>query len=415
MNNFAIIKKMKKYKNIILIVFTILVVLASVFVGGIYVGFAHRDDIEKVKNVANKEAPVTVDADFAPFWKAWNTINEKSIYANKIKDQDRVWGATQGLASSLGDPYTVFFNPQESKLFSDTIHGSFSGIGAEIGIKDKILTIISPLKNTPSFNAGIKSGDKILKIDKIDTTDMTIDKAISLIRGDEGTSVKLTILRPGENKTREFNITRQTIDIPTIDTESLEDNIFEIKFYSFSENSAELFRDALKKFIDSGSHKLIVDLRGNPGGYLDAAVNIGSWFIDEGKVIVKEDFGGKQKEEVYRSHGPRIFTDKLQFVVLVDGGSASASEILSGALQEHGIATLVGQTTFGKGSVQELVNITKDTMLKVTIAKWLTPNGLSISEHGLVPDVVVPFTLDDLKAKKDPQLNKAIEILKARP
>jgi carboxyl-terminal processing protease len=172
-----------------------------------------------------------------------------------------------------------------------------------------------------------------------------------------------------------------------------------------------LFKDALQKFINSGSDKLILDLRGNPGGYLDSAVNIGSWFIDEGKVIVSEDFGSKKKPEFYRSHGPRVFTDNLKFVVLVDGGSASASEILAGALKEHGIAKLVGTRTFGKGSVQELVPITDDTSLKVTVAKWFTPNGVSISEHGLDPDFVVPVTKKDIEDKIDPQLNKAVEIL----
>lgn len=390
------------------------ILVFAVFALGIYVGFSYRPEIDKVKTLANKETPASIDADFNPFWKVWNTLNEKSIYSNKIKDQGRVWGAAQGLAASLGDPYTVFFNPEESKLFNDTIHGSFSGIGAEIGMKDKVLTIIAPLKNTPSWNAGLKAGDKILRIDKKDTTDMSIDKAIGLIRGQEGTEVTLTILRSGENKTREFSIKRQTIEIPTIDTEMLPDNIFQIKFYSFSENSASLFRDALQKFINSGSHKLIIDLRGNPGGYLDSAINIASWFIEEGKVIVREDFGDKKKEEVYRSRGPKVFTDMLKLVVLVDGGSASASEILAGALKEHGVATLVGETTFGKGSVQELVNITNDTTLKVTIAKWLTPNGLSISEHGLAPDVKVGITERDIKAGIDPQLEKAKEILKAK-
>jgi carboxyl-terminal processing protease len=243
---------------------------------------------------------------------------------------------------------------------------------------------------------------------------MTVDKALGLIRGIHGTVVTLTILRDGESETREFKITRDKIEIPTIDTELRPDNIFVIKFYSFTQNSSELFRGALQKFIDSGSHKLILDMRGNPGGYLDSAVNIGSWFIDEGKVIVSEDFEGNSKTIEYRSHGPRIFTDKLPFVILVDGGSASAAEILAGALQEYGVATLVGQKTFGKGSVQELINITDTTSLKVTVAKWLTPNGKSISSQGLDPDVLVPYTQKDIDAKKDPQMDKAVEILQAK-
>ena len=401
------------YRRVAYIVIS-LVLIAMVFGVGIYVGYSRRPFIEKVTSVINKTPTFETTADFTAFWKAWNVLKEKSIYSDKVTDQDRVWGAIQGLASSTGDPYTTFFNPEDNKLFKDEIKGSFSGIGAEIGVKDNILTIIAPLKGTPAFNAGIKKGDKILKIDKVSTNDISVDMAISKIRGERGTPVVLTILRNGENQTRDITIVRDTIAIPTVETETLPDGIFVIKFYSFSENSDNLFANALDEFSKSGSHKLILDLRGNPGGYLDIAVRIGSWFIDEGKVIVSEDFGTSRKAQVYRSRGPKLFNDKLQFVVLVDGGSASASEILAGALKEHGIATIVGEKTFGKGSVQELVDITPETSLKVTVAKWLTPNGTSISQVGVEPNIKVPFTLKDLEANRDPQMNKAVEILKAK-
>ncbi len=406
---------MKQYRLRIIYAFSALVVLAGVFSLGAYVGYAHRPAIDKVLSISHKDTPFQTSADFDSFWKVWNLLNEKSIYASKTSDQDKVWGAVKGLAASLGDPYTVFFSPEENKLFNDEIHGSFSGIGAEIGVKDKILTVVAPLKGSPAALAGVKSGDMILKIDKTDTQNMTVDHAINLIRGEKGTTVVLTILRPGERTTRDFTITRDDIEIPTIDTELRPDNIFVIRFYSFSENSDQLFSGAINKFIQSGSHKLVLDLRGNPGGYLDAAVNIGSLFVNEGDTIVSEDFGPNKKPEIYRSHGPKLFNNKLGFVVLVDGGSASASEILSGALQEHHIATLVGEKTFGKGSVQELVPVTDDTSLKVTIARWLTPNGISISEHGLDPDIVVPITQQDIDAKHDPQMDKAVSILEAKP
>ncbi len=405
----------RNYRTAVYILIS-LILLIGIFFIGTYVGYSRRPEIDKVLSLTHKESQVQTTADFSSFWKAWNLINEKSIYAKKVTDQDRVWGAIQGLASSLGDPYTVFFPPEENKLFNEEIQGSFSGIGAEIGIKDKVLTVVAPLKGSPAMAAGIKSGDKILKIDKIETNDMTVDKAINLIRGTKGTVVTLTILRAGERTTREIKITRDNIQIPTIDSELRKDNIFVIKFYSFSQNSAELFRQALNEFIKSGSHKLILDLRGNPGGYLNSAVDIGSWFIDQGKIIVSEDFGSNRKPIIYRSHGPRLFNkESLDFVILVDGGSASASEILSGALREHGVATLIGEKTFGKGSVQELLPVTEDTSLKVTVAKWLTPNGVSISEKGLDPDILVPFTLKDLDAKRDPQMDKAIEVLTAKP
>jgi len=391
-----------------------LIIIIGILSLGIYIGYSHRPEIDKVTSVINKTPQVETTADFNTFWKVWNTLNEKSIHSKNVEDQDRIWGAISGLASSLGDPYTVFFPPKENKSFQEEISGTFGGIGAEIGIKDEVLTIISPLKDTPAWKSGIKSGDKIIKINNTSTNDMTIDEAIDLIHGTEGTAVTLMILRLGENKAREFVITREKIQVPTIDSELRDDGIFVIKFYSFSENSVNLFRETLIKFINSKSNKLILDLRGNPGGYLDSAINIGSWFIDEGKTILSEDsqIGGNPK--IYRSHGPRLFNDKLSFVVLVDNGSASASEILAGALREYGIATLIGEKTYGKGSVQELVKITDDTSLKVTVANWFTPNGISISKEGITPDVKVPFTQKDFDAKRDPQMEKAVEILKAK-
>lgn len=388
-----------------------ILIILGVFIIGYFVGISHKTELEKVSGLSSKETSVTTDASFEPFWKAWNVLNEKSIYAKKKSDQDRVWGAISGLASSLDDPYTVFFNPQENKLFKDEIQGSFGGIGAEVGMKDKIITIISPMKGTPSFNSGLKAGDKIIKIDNTSTNEMSVDKAISLIRGPKGTTVTLTILRSGENKTREYKIVRDTIDIPTIETE-YRDGVFIIRLFSFSENSVTLFKKALDEFRNTGSNKLIIDLRGNPGGYLEAAVGIGSYFIDEGKVIVSEDFGDKAEMQIYRSLGPRLFNNDLKLIVLVDGGSASASEILAGALKEHGIGKLLGEQTYGKGSVQELVNITPDTSLKVTVARWLTPNGVSISEKGLEPDIKIPLSVSDIEKKNDVQLGEALRILK---
>jgi carboxyl-terminal processing protease len=389
-----------------------LILLLGVFSFGVYIGRNNKPEIDKVFGVGHKEPTFESDADFEPFWKVWNILNEKSINAKEASSQDRVWGAIQGLASSLKDPYTVFLPPDENKSFNEEISGSFEGIGAEIGIKDDVLTIIAPLKNTPSFIAGLKAGDKILKIDdEVITNDMSIDSAISLIRGEKGTVVKLTIFREGENKTREISITRDKIDVPALETNLREDGIYVISFYNFSEKATLLFRNALIEFIGSGSTKLVIDLRGNPGGYLESAINIASWFVKEGEVIVGEGFGDDVEHKLYRSRGPKIFDDNYSLVVLVDGGSASASEILAGALKEHGIATLIGEKTFGKGSVQELIKITPETSLKVTVANWFTPNGISISKEGLTPDIIVPYTDKDLENDIDPQMNKAVEFL----
>lgn len=388
-----------------------LILLVVIFFAlGVYIGFHNRPEIYKT-SLLGKETQVSTQADFSPFWKTWNTINEKSPNASKITDQERVYGAISGLVGSLNDPYSVFFSPDETKMFQDDIAGNFSGVGMEVGIKNKVLTVIAPLKDTPAYKANIKPGDKILKIDNKITSDLSIEKAIKLIRGEKGTTVALTLFRDGEKAPREVKIVRDTINVPTLDTELRADGIFVIKLYSFSANSASLFQDAMKKFADSKSDRLLLDLRGNPGGYLDAAVSMASWFLPTGKVVVTEDYGNNEPSKQYRSAGYNIFNDKLKFVILIDSGSASASEILAGAMQDYGKAKLVGDKSYGKGSVQEVINITPDTILKITVAKWLTPNGNSISEKGLTPDYKVEYTQKDNDLKKDPQLSKAVELL----
>ncbi|MBX4216086.1 S41 family peptidase [Candidatus Parcubacteria bacterium] len=396
----------------------IVVGVALVFVIGVSFGLGYYaghafPDIDKVTSLYNKEpaAVIAPGTDFSPFWKAWNVLNEKFItFKSTTTDQEKVWGAIQGLAASFGDPYTVFFPPEEAKSFEASISGEFTGVGMEIGIRDKTLTVIAPLKDTPAARAGIKAGDKILKIDGTPTAEMTVEKAVSLIRGPKGTSVALSLFREGRTEPLDVKVTRDTIAIPTIDTEKREDGIFVIKLYSFSANSPSLFRTALEEFAASGSDKLILDLRNNPGGYLEAAVDMASWFLPAGKTVVIEESKEKGEDKVFRSKGYNIFSDKLKMVILVNQGSASASEILAGALSEHGIAKLVGERTFGKGSVQELVEITPDTSLKVTVARWLTPKGISISEGGLKPDVEVAAAKES-GTTRDPQLDKAVQIL----
>lgn len=389
------------------------------FLLGVSFGQSHPDsslsDQTEDLNIVNNDAADTSDIiDMAPFWKVWRLLDEKYVAtkeATTTTSQDRVWGAIQGLTGTLNDPYTVFMPPEDSKEFNENINGNFEGVGMEIGIKDGVLSVISPLKESPAEKAGIKAGDKILTIDGQPASELSTDKAVKLIRGPQGTKVKITVLRNGDAKPLSFEIERAVINIPSTKTE-IKDDVFVISLYNFYSQSSIQFNNALKEFIGSKKHKLILDLRNNPGGYLEASINMASWFLPLGKPIVRENFGDRQDEIVHRSKGFDIFTDKLQMIILVNGGSASASEILAGALQEHGIAKLVGTKTYGKGSVQELLSITKDTSLKVTIAKWLTPNGKSISEGGLIPDYEVKVTEEDIKAEKDPQMDKALELLK---
>jgi len=386
--------------------------LAAVFVVGVYLGYSNRPPIDKITVLFNKETTKPGQVDFTPFWSAWRAVEEKYVGRSQLDTQEMVWGAIEGMVHSLGDPYSVFFPPKEAELFESSVKGEFSGIGIEIGLRDNILTVISPLKGTPAFRAGLKSGDKILKINATSTQDMKMDEAIFLIRGEKGTPVTLAIGREGGNEPKEFTIIRDTINIPVVDTEKKPGGIFVIRLYNFSENSPDAFRNALREMLESGSPKLIVDLRGNAGGYLEASVDMASWFLPAGKVVVREDFGDNSGND-YRSRGYDIFKN-LPLVVLVNQGSASAAEILAGALQDYKLAILVGEKTFGKGSVQELLPVTGNTSVKITIARWLTPGGRSISEKGLTPDVEVKITAKDIEAGKDPQMEKAIEILKSK-
>ena len=407
-------------------------ILIGVFAAGVGYGKgAEKKTAPATLTDTTTPSDINTETDFAPFWEAWKVLNEKYVPATSTAvatDDQKLWGAISGLTASVKDPYTVFFPPEESKMFEDEINGNFEGVGMEVGIKDDVLTVIAPLKGTPAERAGVRPGDKILKIDDALSTNLRVDEAVKLIRGKKGTPVSLTILREGKQEPFDVHVVRDVIDIPTLDTEVKpgkpasagepgggsglrSDGVFVIKLYNFSANSPMLFRSALRQFVDTGSNKLLLDLRGNPGGYLEAAVDMASQFLPAGKVIVTEDSGGRTETRIHRSRGYDVFNKNLRMVILVNNGSASASEILAGALKEHGVAKLVGTKTFGKGSVQELVKITSDTSLKVTVARWLTPEGHSISNGGLTPDVEVPLTLQDIERHRDPQMDRAIKLL----
>lgn len=385
-------------------------------IGSFYIGWSsgERSASLAINALENRSEGQPEEVDFAPFWKAWNILSEKyvpaSTTAESVTDQEKVYGAIKGLAESFGDPYTVFFPPVEAELFEADIRGNFEGVGMEIHAEEGAIVVVSPLKGSPAEKAGLEPGDKIVSINDQSTASLSTEDAVKIIRGPKGTPVTFTVFREGLSETFEVKVVRDVINVPTIATKQ-ERGVFIIELYSFTANSPELFRGALREFIISGSDKLVLDLRGNPGGYLEAAIDMASWFLPPSAVVVKEDFGGNGREQAYRSRGYNVFDEDLKFAIIVDRGSASASEILAGALKEQGRAVLVGEKTFGKGSVQELVDITDDTSLKVTIARWLTPNGNSISENGVEPDYPVEYTEEDRKAGRDPALEKAIEVL----
>lgn len=407
--------------------FKILIVLI-IFSLGFFLG--------DIQSISAKNSDISNGADMKTFWKVWDILDKQFVttkhkdksgqematgtvseYDKMSKEERRVYGAIKGMVDSEQDPYTVFFTPEEAKGFETEIKGSFEGVGMEVGKKDGVIKVISPIPGSPADRAGVKSGDIIIKINDQMTNDMSVDQAVKIIRGQKGTSVSIQVYREGVDKPIDFKIVRDEIQLPTLDKNyDPKTKVYTIKIYTFSEQVTSLFKEAMYEFSKSDANKLVIDLRGNPGGYLEAAVDISSYFIPAGKVVVSQDYGDKQKIEYLRSSGYTLLANKkYKLAVLVDGGSASASEIVAGALQDHKAATIIGEQTFGKGSVQEYIKIGKNSGLKVTIARWLTPNGNSISVSGLKPDVEIKkddkTKIEDIRNRTDNQYLKAIEIL----
>ncbi len=352
------------------------------------------------------------DVDFESFWKAWSILENNFIDADEWANDEKLHGAIRGLAYSTGDPYTEFFPPREAKEFNEDLNGKFEGIGMRVDVKNSLITVVAPLKESPAENAGVMPGDIILKIDEESTEGMDIGDAVKLIRGEKGTTVVLTMWRESARSEVEIPVIRDVITVPAIEHELRPDGVFVIEILQFDDTVSEQFDIAVKKFVASNSKKLIIDVRSNPGGYLDEANKIISRFLTPDSVIVRSQGRTENDQEVYRSkRGYQVIGDDVEIVVLIDGGSASASEILAAALSEHDKATLIGTPTFGKGSVQEIIPVTNDTYLKVTIREWLTPDGNSISEDGLSPDIEVPYTAEDREADRDPQLDEAVKFL----
>ena len=335
---------------------------------------------------------------------------------SKLDDEKLVNGAIKGMADAIGDPYTVFLEPTISKKFQEEISGSFGGVGIEIGKRNGTLTVIAPIKNSPAFKAGIMAGDKILKIDGKPAADLAIEEAVNLIRGRRGTKVTLTVSH--NNATRDVEIVRDTIKIPGVEWKMLDNHIAYIQIFTFNQNVDSEFEKSTKEILQSKADRIILDLRNNPGGLLDSAINIAGWFLDKGKIVVSEDYGNGINDKFTASGSGALKSYPL--VVLINNGSASASEILAGALHDNRGVKLIGEKSFGKGSVQELVGYDNGSSLKITIAKWLTPNGISISEKGIEADIVIAVPEKQMEdgtfelgiRDKDAQLDKALEIIR---
>lgn len=391
----------------------IIIVIVAIFYGGYLYGIKTEepaDDLVVPENGSNEEL---ISNDFSLFWDSIRVIKNKYYQPEDINDQKLLYGAIQGAISSLNDPYSTFFEPADAQKFKEDIQGNFGGIGAEIGMKEGQLVIIAPLKGNPAEEVGLKAGDKILKVDDEFTNKMNIDDAVKAIRGEKGTDVTLLIMRDSWKEAKEFTITRGNIQIPTIDYEIKEDKIAYIHLNNFNANAASEFYKASFDLLIKAPRGLILDLRNNSGGYLEVANNITGWFLERGDIITKEKF---------RSGNTRNFTangnaawSKVPVVILANGGSASASEILIGAVKyHHSDATIVGETTFGKGTVQEIETLEDGSEVKVSVAEWLTPSGKSINENGIDPDVEVKISEEDIENEIDSQFQKALEIIREK-
>ncbi len=385
---------MKKF----LIPFFLIAVIVIAFVFGFYAG-----------QIQCEICPPE-QIDFSLFWQAWDTLQKRFVNQEEFNTQQMIYGAISGMVKSLEDPYTVFLDPDDTKRFIEDIKGSFEGVGMEIGIRKSQLTVIAPLEGTPAQKAGLRAGDKILKVDETSTIDISIDEAVDLIRGPKGTEVVLTIYRKEWENTREIPIVRGVIEVPSLKLEILDDNIAYLELYQFSEKANFDFSKAATEILQSPAEKIILDLRNNPGGYLEVAQDIAGWFLERGQIVVIEDFSqGEQKE--YLSKGPSRLLE-YPLVILINQGSASGSEILAGALRDNRDIKLIGEKSFGKGSVQELERLKEGSSLKITIAKWLTPKGELITDVGLEPDIKQEMTDEDYEQERDPQLDRAIEEIK---
>jgi carboxyl-terminal processing protease len=419
-NNETPIEPKVNKKNIInLLIILVLIVMS--FSLGMYnandtapVEESSGKETKYLGNIFNKysdpRSNLDEDVDFNLFWETWDELKKKYIDGSKIQDKQLFYGALKGMVDSVGDPYTIYMEPVTTEIFNNDLAGTFEGIGAEIGIKDDVLTVIAPLPDMPAELAGIRAGDKILAIDSTSTAGINIDDAVSRIRGEKGTEVTLSISREGEPSVLDIIIKRDKIIIKSVKTELTEDGIFIIKVTNFNNDTEQLFSNAVREALEKNAKGIVLDLRNDPGGFLEAAIEMASEWI-ENDLIVIEQFSEESLKNEHLSRGRARLKD-FPTVVLVNRGSASASEIVSGALQDYKKALIVGEKTFGKGSVQTLVNFKDGSSLKVTIAKWMTPGGRSINDEGIEPDLVVPYTVYDYQNELDPQKDVALELIR---
>lgn len=358
----------------------------------------------------NTLSPAPKGTDFSQLNEVWNKLHTEYVNSS-VDDSKLLTGALTGLVSGLGDPYSTYMTSETAKQFEDEISGTFEGIGMQVGYKDKLTVVIAPLPDSPAEKAGLLAGDVILSVDGKDTSTLNLDQVVSQIRGKKGTTVKITIRRGTDQTPKDFTVTRDIITVASVTGSVVEHNgkkIGILTISSFSQDTGRELRSKIQTMKAASLDGIVLDMRNNPGGYLDQAVDVASVYLSHGVVVEEVDRNGTKKTFNVNGNAP-LATGKI--VVLVNGGSASASEIVAGALQDAGRATILGTQTFGKGTVQNYESLSDGASLKLTIAKWLTPKGRSISEHGITPDVVVEMPSDTETTKTDTQLDRALELL----
>lgn len=390
----------------------IIAVCLAFFVGWQYGHSGYELKADSVKSFVERnreQAPREVNWDL--LWDAISVINEK--YVNRPADLQKVlYGAVAGAVNSLDDPYSVFLAPKQAEDFKNELSGTLEGIGAEIAIKNGRLVVVAPLDDSPAIKAGLRPGDFIFKVDEHETTELSLEQAVNKIRGPAGTKVILTVFHKGQTKPTEVSITRAKIEVKSVGAEIKKvgaRKIGYIKLRRFGEDTSGTLDKIISDFLVQDIDGLIFDVRNNPGGFLETAVKVSSNWVKEGKPVVIQKFGDGT-EDVYRAAGQSRLNG-IPTIVLINGGSASASEILAGALRDYGLAKLVGEKSFGKGSVQELISLKDKAQLKLTIAKWLTPKGHDLNKEGLEPDIKVELKEEDFRDDQDLQLDRALEEL----
>lgn len=395
-------------KTALIAVLVVLIILASGGMGFAAGWYLSPQAMAPYPTATEPPQQEDIQQRFRVFWEAWDILERDFNRDEPLDSQKMIYGAISGMVRALGDPHTVFVEPIQARIFDQDLEGSFEGIGATVDLVDGHLLIVEPLADSPALKAGLRPGDIILQADAKPLQGLDLTQAISLIRGPKGTEVRLLVRREGIVEPFEVRVTRDKIELPTVSYRMLDHDIAYVRLTEFNSQATIRLQAALRALMDQEPTGLIFDLRGNPGGYLHIAVQVASQFVREGVIVTEKDRSGKVTR--YQAESGGLALD-IPLVVLVDSGSASASEIVAGAIQDAGRGTLIGRRTFGKGSVQVAHKLSDGSSLRVSIARWYTPKGHQLDGEGLTPEIVVPADAADQQTGGDLILDQAVQYL----